>query len=1045
MTMGLVNILTKVLIIIAVMALLIPTPVVNAQVVNFPDINLEAAIRDAIGKPTGGIYPIDLVGLTTLDASSRSISDLTGIEFCTSLTGLNLSDNQISDITPLSGLTSITYLELNENQISDITPLSGLTGLYTLWIDNNQVSDITPLANLTNLGQIQAQWNQISDITPLANLANLQYLSIGTNKIRDLSPLSSLTNLVMLAIGNQVSDLTPLSSLTNLTSLYLFMNEVTDISPIAGLTGLTTLQLTDNPLNAAAYDTYIPQFQSGGTVVDYSGPNTPVGSNVVVDPLADSMPGIIILTYDNVLTKGHTVFRGYDEPRPEWGPLLPGYTLMGDVFINIVTGAIYSDNVAVEVHYDESQVTNEDGLGVFIWDGLQWVNVTTSVDTTNDIIYAQTSIAGPGFFGEAPVEDLINFPDPNLEAAIRDAIGKPTGGIYPLDLVGLTTLDASSRSISDLTGIEHCTSLTGLELNENQISDITPLSGLTGLYTLWIDNNQVSDITPLANLTNLGQIQAQWNQISDITPLANLANLQYLSIGTNKIRDLSPLSSLTNLVMLAIGNQVSDLTPLSSLTNLTSLYLFMNEVTDISPIAGLTGLTTLQLTDNPLNAAAYDTYIPQFQSGGTVVDYSGPNTPVGSNVVVDPLADSMPGIIILTYDNVLTKGHTVFRGYDEPRPEWGPLLPGYTLMGDVFINIVTGAIYSDNVAVEVHYDESQVTNEDGLGVFIWDGLQWVNVTTSVDTTNDIIYAQTSIAGPGFFGEAPVEDLINPDQVSDLTVTDVSTNTVTLSWTAPGDDGNFGTASQYDIRMSTLPITEANWSSAIQLVPAPAPNAAGSSEAVQVVQLSPGITYYFAIKTADEVPNWSGLSNVASATTISTSASQVITATNTGIVTLYTSSGTIENLTAVPESSMPTEGKPNLQFPHGFFEFEITGLALGETVTVTLELPTNVPEGTQYWKYGPTPTDPTPHWYQITMGSDDGDNIITITLTDNGLGDDVLTGQDGIIVDQGGPGNPFPTPSGSGVPVFPSIYIGIAAAFGVAVLAFFVRKKLVSQA
>jgi len=51
-----------------------------------------------------------------------------------------------------------------------------------------------------------------------------------------------------------------------------------------------------------------------------------------------------------------------------------------------------------------------------------------------------------------------------------------------------------------------------------------------------------------------------------------------------------------------------------------------------------------------------------------------------------------------------------------------------------------------------------------------------------------------------------------------------------------------------------------------------------------------------------------------------------------------------------------------------------------------------------------------HWYQIPIGDDDGDNVITITLTDNGVGDDILTGPDGQIVDQGGPGFPGPAPS-----------------------------------
>ena len=42
-----------------------------------------------------------------------------------------------------------------------------------------------------------------------------------------------------------------------------------------------------------------------------------------------------------------------------------------------------------------------------------------------------------------------------------------------------------------------------------------------------------------------------------------------------------------------------------------------------------------------------------------------------------------------------------------------------------------------------------------------------------------------------------------------------------------------------------------------------------------------------------------------------------------------------------------------------------------------------------------------------MGSDDGDNVITITLVDGGLGDDDGVAN-GVIVDQGGPANP-PSP------------------------------------
>jgi uncharacterized delta-60 repeat protein len=115
-------------------------------------------------------------------------------------------------------------------------------------------------------------------------------------------------------------------------------------------------------------------------------------------------------------------------------------------------------------------------------------------------------------------------------------------------------------------------------------------------------------------------------------------------------------------------------------------------------------------------------------------------------------------------------------------------------------------------------------------------------------------------------QGPPSDTTPPAVVTDLTVTSVTTDSITLTWTAVGDDENIGTATTYDIRYSTSPITEANWDSATQVAGEPQPKPAGGTETFTVTGLSPGTTYYFALKTADEVPNWSGLSNVLSATT-----------------------------------------------------------------------------------------------------------------------------------------------------------------------------------
>jgi hypothetical protein len=86
-----------------------------AFAVDFTDPGLEAAVRDAIPKPTGPILDTDLVGLTDLDASGRGITDLGGLQYCHDLRNLVLASNDITDIWELLFLTDLTELDLGWN------------------------------------------------------------------------------------------------------------------------------------------------------------------------------------------------------------------------------------------------------------------------------------------------------------------------------------------------------------------------------------------------------------------------------------------------------------------------------------------------------------------------------------------------------------------------------------------------------------------------------------------------------------------------------------------------------------------------------------------------------------------------------------------------------------------------------------------------------------------------------------------------------------------------------------------------------------------
>jgi len=93
------------------------------------------------------------------------------------------------------------------------------------------------------------------------------------------------------------------------------------------------------------------------------------------------------------------------------------------------------------------------------------------------------------------------------------------------------------------------------------------------------------------------------------------------------------------------------------------------------------------------------------------------------------------------------------------------------------------------------------------------------------------------------------------------VPDVSASCITLTWTAPGDDGDEGRACRYDLRYSQVRLTDSNWESVKKINYEPKPERAGSLQQCTVSGLEPGVTYWFAIKTVDYCDNWSEISNV----------------------------------------------------------------------------------------------------------------------------------------------------------------------------------------
>jgi hypothetical protein len=164
----------------------------------------------------------------------------------------------------------------------------------------------------------------------------------------------------------------------------------------------------------------------------------------------------------------------------------------------------------------------------------------------------------------------------------------------------------------------------------------------------------------------------------------------------------------------------------------------------------------------------------------------------------------------------------------------------------------------------------------GSGIQTGDAARWGDYSMmSVDPADDTTFWYTTeyVKQSGqvswrtrVAGFTMTEDHVAPAEIVDLTATANTTNSVTLQWTASGNDGSTGSAFLYDIRVSNNPITTDNFEIATPVENRISPKEAGNTEIFVVKDLEFSTKYYFAMKVRDKQFNFSGLSNTADATT-----------------------------------------------------------------------------------------------------------------------------------------------------------------------------------
>ncbi|WP_271010547.1 LapB repeat-containing protein [Listeria seeligeri] len=205
-----------------------------------------------------------LDSVTTLDASSKNITDVTGINELTNLTSINLSENQLTSIAPITGLSALSIINLSDNLLNsvDLTSAQNLPNLSSLNLSDNPTITKISIVDQPKLATVDATIsNGQNSLLKEINLSNLPVLTLAGKNFSNLVNFSSYStelttvNLASLPkIGtvdlssNNITDIN-IQDMIIVNYINLETNKISDINNLVNLPALTNLQIGTNQLS----------------------------------------------------------------------------------------------------------------------------------------------------------------------------------------------------------------------------------------------------------------------------------------------------------------------------------------------------------------------------------------------------------------------------------------------------------------------------------------------------------------------------------------------------------------------------------------------------------------------------------------------------------------------------------------------------------------------------------------------------------------------------------------------------------------------------
>ncbi|WP_270997689.1 LapB repeat-containing protein [Listeria seeligeri] len=205
-----------------------------------------------------------LDSVTTLDASSKNITDVTGINELTNLTSINLSENQLTSIAPITGLSALSIINLSDNLLNsvDLTSAQNLPNLSSLNLSDNPTITKISIVDQPKLATVDASiTNGQSSLLKEINLSNLPQLTLAGKNFSNMVNFSSysteLTTVNLDSLSkistvdlnsNNIKDIN-IQNMTLVNYVNLETNQISDISNLVNLPTLTNLQIDTNQIS----------------------------------------------------------------------------------------------------------------------------------------------------------------------------------------------------------------------------------------------------------------------------------------------------------------------------------------------------------------------------------------------------------------------------------------------------------------------------------------------------------------------------------------------------------------------------------------------------------------------------------------------------------------------------------------------------------------------------------------------------------------------------------------------------------------------------